>query len=271
MALNRAPTAIQVNGAALVVKGASTDGALANWQRVPGLANFTLPDETGSTNEIQLMDGSVAFAQIAGVGSITGSVGAITGHPTHTFLAQRRRDGNEITATIVRPATDTVETAIADSKVASVLASGIQTVTVTGEADARKAKNIIREGLLVAIHAQADLASSDFFPVLKANADIVGSGTTATYKFQLVGGVAVTAATGLNIQTRRPGVVYPNIACTVNGFGDGDFQAGSAMAANVALQPAEALPVLTVEKRTLAEIAAVTTTGAWEVVFADVT
>ena len=106
MARNRQPTATQVNGAALLVKdpSAAVGSLFASYQRIPGLASFTLPDETGATNETQLMDGAIAFAQIAGVGTITGNIGAISGHPTHRFLAAKRRDGQNVQVTIVRPA-----------------------------------------------------------------------------------------------------------------------------------------------------------------------
>ena len=277
MALNRAPGATQVNGAAMLVKG-DDEGLFASFQRVPGFASFTLPDETGSTNETQLMDGSIAFAQIAGVGTISGSIGSITSHPTHQWLAARRRDGRQITVTIVRPATEIIKQEVAN--VANAATGTI--ITFTGEEVAA-----IKEGQLIAVGATGDAGSA---------ADDVGGayvayGATPTaaddHKFRSVISVdpdaksvkvapaittALTAAASNIYSLRNAGILYANILCSVNGFGDGDFQAGSAIAANISLQPDSAL-TRGVEWRILPDSGALelAATGIFDGVFAGLT
>ena len=267
MALNRSPVAIQVNGVALLIKGGSSDGALSGWQRVPGLANFTLPDETGSTNEVQLQDGSVAFAQIAGVGTITGSIGAVSGHPTHSFLAARRRDGRAITATIIRPAGDNAQVPNTANKVGAVGATGGFSKWTVDDADSQTGvKNTVREGLLVGIGLDSNTppgpTHANVHPVLRVNAD-------GTF-FQTAPGPASDAskAASTSLYTRRPGIIYENLNVTVAGLGDGDFQAGGAVSSSITLQPSEALPALTVYSKTITELASDTTYGT---AFADIT
>lgn len=253
MALNRAPTAIQVNGAALLVKG-DASGLFASYQRVPGLANLTLPDETGSTNEVQLMDGSVAFSQIAGVGTITGSIGAISGHAAHRWLAAKRRNGEAITVTIIRPATQTVEIANTDACIDLAAASGGKAkVTVAHATDAAKTaaaktavKGAIKEGVLAAVKASAP-SNTDFYSVLRANED------GGFFEVE-PGGSAVADANGVKLFTRRPGIVYEGLSCTVNGLGDGDFQSGGAVSSSISLSPAEALPAMDVMKKVISEM-----------------
>lgn len=254
MALKRTPSATQANGVAMLVKAGST-GLFSNFQRVPGLANFTLPDETGSTNETQLLDGSVSFAQIAGVGTITGNIGAITAHPTHQWLAARRRAGDQITVTIIRPAS-----AVLDEVAANVShpagASGTDTIlTFTGNE-----ANSILEGQLVAVGASTDdleayigyeetpVAGDDhkFRSVLAVDPD--------TKKVKVAPRI-VTALAGNatnRYSVRNAGLIYENILCTVNGFGDGDFQAGSAASANISFAPVSVLE-RGVEHRILSE------------------
>lgn len=269
MALSRTPGSIQVNGAAMLIKGDSTDGIFANWQRVPGLANFTLPDETGSTNEIQLMDGSVAYAQAAGAGTITGSIGAITAHPAHQFLAATRRaPGKQITVTIIRPAAVVLEDQTANMK----SAANSNAITFTGnEVDS------IREGMLFAYGASGDsltgyaaygdtsaaLNDHAFRAVLAVDPD------TKTLKVAPNVATAV-AANDTNIYSlRAPGIIFENVLCSVAGFGDGDFQAGSAVSANLTLQPTGALD-RRVEWRSLAA-AELGASSAFNGVFAPLT
>ena len=277
MALSRSPTSIQVNGAALLVKGGSGDGILSKWQRVPGLANFTLPDETGGTNEIQLMDGTVAYAQAAGVGSITGNIGAITAHPTHQFLAAKRRaSAEQIQVTIIRPATALLTDAndnavgVGDSD-----ASGKSVVTID------TAQRAIREGMLAAVHTAAPkglLGYADDEAADMAKYHTILSVDDGFEKFTVSPGTsaAVSKASGTGLYVRVGGILYENILCSVSGFGDGDFQAGGAVNANLAFQPANEL-ARSVEWRTLAELGssgflysgASSTDGDYDAVFAD--
>ena len=251
MPLNRLPTATQVNGSALLVKDPDqTAGLFSKYQRVPGLASFTLPDETGSTTATQLMDGSVEFAQIAGVGTITGALGSISGHATHTLLAEKRRSGGSVTVAIVRPAIligDAGGQLDNDIAVAAHGGAGFSVVTVTS--GAAIIKNLIREGRLVLIKGSAPASTDSWHGVLKVNDD--GG------KFSMDPGAvsAISKAMGTALYVRQAGYVLSDVICTVNGFGDGDFQAGSAIAANLSLSPSEALPVRTRDPRLLADMA----------------
>ena len=252
MPLNRLPTATQVNGSALLVKDPDkTAGLFSKYQRVPGLASFTLPDETGSTTATQLMDGSVEFAQIAGVGTITGSLGSVSGHATHTLLAEKRRSGGSVTVAIVRPAIligDAAGQVGGDIAVAINGTAGFSVVTVTGAGGMAIIKNLIREGRLVLIKSSAPASGDSWHGVLKVNDD--GG------KFSIdPGGAVIAKASGTSLYVRQAGYVLSGVNCTVNGFGDGDFQAGSAIAANLSLSPSEALPVRTRDPRLLAEMA----------------
>ena len=265
MALQRSPTSIQVNGAALLVKDPTADdGLFSTWQRVPGLASFTLPDETGATTETQLMDGSISFAQIAGVGTITGSIGAVTGHPTHRFLADKRRSGGTVTIAIIRPSPGNVFEAIDNAASAAAIVSdaGYSVISVvddntSGSIAAVKAG--VREGTLVALHTGAPAGYAlygDAAVATMAKWQSVVRIDADSGKFWVSPGVssAIAAASGTNLYARRPGVLFDNISCTVNGFGDGDFQAGGAMNANVSFAPGEALPALTPYTKVLSEM-----------------
>ena len=253
MPLNRLPTATQVNGSALLVKDPDqTAGLFSKYQRVPGLASFTLPDETGSTTATQLMDGSVEFAQIAGVGTITGALGSISGHATHTLLAEKRRSGGSVTVAIVRPAIligDALGVIDGEIAVAAHGGAGFSVVTVTGSAGMAIAKNLIREGRLVLIKGSAPASTDSWHGVLKVNDD----GGKFSIDPGVVSPISKTSGTGLYV--RQAGYVLSDVICTVNGFGDGDFQAGSAIAANLSLSPSEALPVRTRDPRLLAGMA----------------
>ena len=100
---NKSPLGIVVNGAILQVKDPSLSaGLFSEYRRVPGLGSFTLPAETGSVNETTLMDGTVSAAQFKGVGTITGTVGALGAHPTHLFLDEKSLDGENVQVNIVR-------------------------------------------------------------------------------------------------------------------------------------------------------------------------
>ncbi len=260
MALNRLPTSIQVNGVALLVRGGSADGLFSQWQRIPGLANFTLPDETGSTNETQLQDGAISFAQIAGVGTITGSIGAITGHAAHRFLAGKRRTGDEITITILRPAGSNVEVPNTDNAVAAEAAAAGKAKWTVDAGAQNSVKAALKEGTLVAAGATAP-AFGDFASVFRVNAD------GDFFETEPGPAAAVAKASGVDLYTRRPGIIYANVACSVNGFGDGDFQAGGAIAANVSFAPSEALPAQQVWFKDVTETAADATYGS---VFTDI-
>ena len=107
MALKRDPNAIQVNGALFLVKDpeASSDDLFNDWRRLGGLGSFTLPAEAGSTTETALMDGAISFANVAGVGNISGAVGALNAGPVHDFMEDKASSGGQVQVAIIRPAT----------------------------------------------------------------------------------------------------------------------------------------------------------------------
>ena len=259
MARNRQPTSVQVNGVALLIKDAdSNSGLFSSFQRVPGMANMTLPDETGGVNETQLMDGAISAAQIAGVGAITGSIGAITGHATHRFLANKRRNGGNVQVVIIRPATasSTLDGA------GSVSAAGRRINVVAGSRDSVKAN--IREGTLIALaDAVTDgyIGYADGAPAAtddhkwRSTLSVAESGEYIELEAAIAS--AIAANSGEDIVYRRPGILYggdTGFVCAVNGFGDGDFQAGGAVSANLSLAPSEALPLMQPEWRDLGEL-----------------
>ena len=110
-------------------------------------------------------------------------------------------------------------------------------------------KNLIREGRLVLIKGSAPASTDSWHGVLKVNDD--GG------KFSIDPGAVspISKASGTALYVRQAGYVLQDVICTVNGFGDGDFQAGSAISANLSLSPSEALPVRTRDPRLLAGMA----------------
>ena len=267
MALNRSPTSVLVNGVALLIKDGDTEAGLfgARFQRVPGLANFTLPDETGSVNETQLQDGPIAAAQIAGVGTITGSIGAITAHPTHKFLAAKRRTGGTIRAVILRPAQTVVSEAASNGVAVSAAIDDGQTAAkdILSVVTLDAARRDIREGFLAAVHTAAPKGHLDYNAAAVADMarfQSVLSINDSGLKFSVSPGVtgAIPKALLTYLYLRKAGILYgqdDGFLCTVNGFGDGDFQAGGHAAANLSLAPPEALPVKLDEWRLIDELA----------------
>ena len=98
------------------------------YRRVPGLGSFTLPAETGSVNETTLMDGTVSAAQFKGVGTITGTVGALGAHPAHLFLEEKSLDGENVQVNIVRLAVAVKEIIV--SEASAVATAGSMTVSI---------------------------------------------------------------------------------------------------------------------------------------------
>ena len=248
MALNRQPSASQVNGSSLLVKDADvTTGLYSNFLRVPGFVSWTLPDETGSTTETQLMDGTISFSQIAGVGTVTGSLGSLSGHATHELLSDKRRNGGNIQAVIVRPAilAGSANGQGAGTNAAANGTTGFSVVTVPASA-AAEAKGLIREGRLVTVDSAVD-ADTVWSSVLKANElreTVSGTEDAGAYLFQIEPGYgAATSGNNNRYYVRQAGFLVEPFTCTVNGFGDGDFQAGSAITANISLAPSQALSI----------------------------
>lgn len=259
MARPRTPAAIPVNGAAMLIKDpdAGTADIFSDYQRVPGFASFTMPDEVGSSNEVTLMDGSVATAQVAGVGTITGTIGSLTGHATHRYLSDRKKDGKEIEVAIIRPA------AKVDDGSGAVENAANGTVITIPNALANNLKSKIKEGMLIAIGATGDTPGGGcvvygdtitntndhhFRPIIYFNE------AATKIKVEVAITTALTSGTTNKWALRIPGIRYENIRCTVSGFGDGDFQSGGVVSGTITLQPIVAVPTMRPEYRTLAEL-----------------
>ena len=261
---NKSPLGIVVNGAILQVKDPSLSaGLFSEYRRVPGLGSFTLPAETGSVNETTLMDGTVSAAQFKGVGTITGTVGALGAHPAHLFLEEKSLDGENVQVNIIRLAVP-VNDIILPAGVATVATAGSMEVNIADDASQTLVKASIRAGSLVAISTP------------KATPDKQTSNTVVDYKKALVGandvlwqpvwevesdgssfkvapgfmGVKATASgTSILIQVRNPGRSYNDVLCTVSQWDAGDFQNGQNVSGNITLTPSVALPRVQVEGR----------------------
>lgn len=271
MAKKRSPTATQVNGVSFIVKDpdASSGDFFNKYRRVPGLASFTLPDETGSSNEVQLQDGTVATAQAAGVGQITGTIGALTSHATHRFLSKKAKEGGNVTISIVRPAIEVVAETTSDANNA-VTASTAGVLTATGSVK-ETFKNQLKEGMIIAVGSAPGGGFTAYDATLAANTDknfrVVSSLNEDGGKVQLeVGFSAAVTGTTAKFIIRRPGQVWKDISCTVAGFGDGDYQSGGVVQGTITLQPATALPVAGVEYSLISDFSNTFLDG----VFADI-
>jgi len=242
--------------------------------RVPGLANFTMPSETGSTTETQLLDGSVAAAQPAGVGSITGNIGAIGAHPAHQYLEARKQDNEQITVAVVRPASE-----IQAERAGNIAAStaGILTVVDIAGSNGLTAADLIaplREGHLIAFGATADSIGGGFVGLdttLASGNDhhfrSIESIDPSNNKIKVRPGfaTALTAGATNKYTVRSGGLRYEGISCTVSGLGSGDFQSGGNASSDITLQPVSAV-VRLIEYRTIDELAS---QNAFENAFAD--
>ena len=260
---NKSPLGIVVNGAILQVKDPSLSaGLFSMYRRVPGLGSFTLPAETGSVNETTLMDGTVSAAQFKGVGTITGTVGALGAHPAHLFLEEKSLDGENVQVNIVRLAVAVKEIIV--SEASAVATAGSMTVSIMNKENQTDVQSSIRAGSLVAISAvhasptkqtsntvvdykEAANAANDLLwqPVWEVESD--GSSFKVAPGFLAVKTVA--SNTSLIIQVRNPGRTYKDILCTVSQWDAGDFQNGQNVSGNITLTPSVALPRVQVEGR----------------------
>jgi len=268
MALSRTPTAITANGVSMLVKGAGID----NFIRVPGLANFTMPDETGSTTETQLLDGSVAAAQPAGVGSITGTIGAIGAHPSHQFLEARKSDQQQITVAVVKPASDVVRLTTAISGI-SVDVSDEDDIIIfpSGRVASMREGQLIAIGSAVATGANsAGLVGWNKSPVVAGDQSlyrVIRSVDPDNDRIRVSPGFQADVSGNNVFVLKNSGLKYEDISCTVSGLGSGDFQSGGNASSSITLQPVSAV-TREIEHRTLAEIVAA---SAYDSVFNDLT
>lgn len=269
MAKIRQPNGPLVNGSSVLVKDPDIDaGLFAKFRRVPGFASFTLPDETGSTSETQLMDGVLSSAETAGVGTIVGSIGAIGGHATHRFLGAKRRNGQQVTVTIIKPAVNK------DIVAKGFVAADSMEIKIP-EASRAAIKASVREGMLLALGAAFSagvVVYSDSAPQAAADAkfrpvlDVESDGSVVVVEAPIKTAIAENAAA--KIFLRDAGVLFESINVTVNGFGDGDFQSGGRIQANISFAPGEVLPLRRVEWRLAGELEANGRTYAGEAVVA---
>ena len=267
MALNRAPLGIVVNGAYMQVRDPNAaDGAfMKEYRTVPGLGNFTLPAEAGSTNETALMDGVVGAAAFKGVGTITGAVGALGVHPTHLFLEEKSLDGTEFQMNIIRLAVN-VQTINFPKAAFDLVDASTDKYVINIPAGQRDAvKSSVRMGTLVAL---ADPAANPTEQTGNTVVDYAAAASSANDKlWQVVwavedDGSKVYVAPGFSsdkststsnasiLQIRNPGRSYQNILGTCSQWDAGDYQNGQNVAGNLTFQPSVQLARVAVEART---------------------
>lgn len=246
----RRPRGIPVNGAYVLVRdpSAASTGLFAKYRRLSGLANFTLPNETGGTNETPLQDGVVSTASIKGVGTITGTIGAIGGDPVFEFMEEKSDSGEEMTMAIITLAKDITDFAIADARVAN---ANDRAITGIG---ADNAKKLVRVGDLVFIGGAKPAAAK----VLGREEKTTGNNptepaTNAGWRRVMTVfengtlivtpgfAAAITADPG-RLYVRRPGRVYKDLLGVLNQYGKGDYQQGQVITAPVTFAPSDALP-----------------------------
>ena len=261
---NKSPLGIVVNGAILQVRDPSLSaGLFFTYRRVPGLGSFTLPAETGSVNETTLMDGTVSAAQFKGVGTITGTVGALGAHPAHMFLEEKSLDGENVQVNIVRLAVAVKEITVAG--VTDVIDISDDTMKVNlPTANHADVQSSIRAGSLVAISAvaaapvkQASNMVVDYKETVKAASDLLwqpvweveSDGSSFKVAPGFFADKSSTAQNSILIQVRNPGRTYRDILCTVSQWDAGDFQNGQNVSGNITLTPSVALPRVQVEAR----------------------
>lgn len=267
MAVNRSPLGIVVNGAYMQVRdpNAKSNAFMETYRTVPGLGSFTLPAEAGSTNETTLMDGTVAAAAFSGVGTITGSVGALGVHPTHLFLEEAKLDGRDVQMNIIRLGVNVQDIMLPSGSATEVVDTSDDTQKVIIPAALRNAvKAAVRQGCLVAISAAAanpakqagnvvveysaaTSAANDRLWQLCYSVEDDGSEFHVTPGFSA--DVALTSSNGVLLQVRNPGRSYNAILGTVSQWDAGDFQNGQNVAGNITFAPTNTIPRVTVEAR----------------------
>ena len=273
MTENRAPRGVVVNGAFLFVKTAAGEANLfQNWQRVTGLSSFTLPAEVGGTTETQLMDGVIAAAAIAGVGTITGAIGGRGVHVSQLYMEERKLDGGAVAISILKAAV--IRSGISMGGESHTLVdTGAKSIIEIPSSHRAAVLANVRAGDLVALGAQVasqTLADSAATPAnfLDWKADPADAGWRGVVAVASDGAYihvapdfdASSALSIANNQYRRlfirtPGVKWVDLIGTVNGFDSGDFQNGQQLAGNFSFAPNDALTRVTPEFRALSQLA----------------
>lgn len=273
MAENRQPRGVIVNGAYMFVKdpNAAAGKLFENWQRVTGLSSFTLPAEVGGTNETQLMDGSLATAQLAGVGTITGAIGGRGLHVAQRFMENRKRSGEAIDISIVKPCLGRASIGMGAGTIVDVSEKARSIEVPSG--NRADVKRRVRAGDLVAL-ASADANSATLALAVAAPTNVLDyDGDPTDIGWQSVvyveeDGSFIDVAPGFAtdrtiagsmfraLYIRTPGILLKDLAGVVNGFDGGDFQNGQFVAGNFTFTPEEAIPEPTPEIRIPSVIAA---------------
>ena len=275
MAIRKDPNAIQVNGALVFIKdpSAASGSLFDEWRRLSGLGSFTMPAEAGSVTDTPGIDGAVSFANVAGVGNISGTIIALNAGIVHRFMEGRAKSGEAIQMSLVRPAVKVESYDIAASGAAVNLVVGTalgRIVVPTSEQS--KVKADVREGMIVGIwpdksvttgvsparlepknetavvdYDESAVAANDghWRAILEVAAD--GSWIDVGLSFS----AAQTVADGKTgqILIRNPGRTFHNLHGTVNQFDRGDAQAGGGISSNLQFVPSAALAVAAVEQR----------------------
>ena len=266
MTANRSPLGIVVNGAYMQVRdpNAASGAFMATYRTVPGLGSFTLPAEAGSTNETALMDGTVGAAAFAGVGTITGSVGALGVHPTHLFLEEAKLDARSVQMSIVRLAVNVQDIMVPASGSDSVVDQSDNPNRIKIPVAVRSTvRSAVRQGCLIALSAAAASPRKQTLnTVVEYSANASGANDRlwqlcyevaddGSYIDVTPGFSADVGANNQNalLQVRNPGRTYAGILGTVNQWDAGDYQNGQNVAGNITFTPTSALPRVAVESR----------------------
>ena len=277
MALKRSPAAIVVNGAYLRVRDPSGENALfKDYVTVPGMSSWTMPAESGNVTETALMDGSVAAPQFKGVGTITGVIGALGGHPAHQFLEAASISQNDVQIEIIKEAVAVADIVLgASGESTSIVKSGaLDVVAIDDSAAAAEVKQNVLWGHIIAV-ASGDADDADKAKAAAAPATLIAYSADASDSagYRVVTAVeddgkkihfapayssAVTTASGKfrNVSVRNPGKRWSNITCKVNQFDQGDFQGGGVLSSNVTFTPSTTVQAAIVEHRLSAGVAA---------------
>ena len=282
MAIRKDPNAIQVNGALVFIKDPSAaKGSLFDkWRRLSGLGSFTLPAEAGSVTDTPGIDGSISFANVAGVGNISGTIIALNAGIVHRFMESRAKSGEAIQMSLVRPAVrvDSYEgIAAAVAIVAVNTGTGVNLVVNQGrivvpQAFRKRVAADVREGMIVGIALDEESTTAGDVPnnvtdVLDYDDESIAGndrkwrtilevstkGDWIDVAPNFSGVQAVTASKTGSIQIRNPGRTFQNLHGTVNQFDRGDAQAGGGISSNLQFVPSSALDVAAVEQRLVGE------------------
>ena len=281
MAVKKDPNAIQVNGALVFVKDPSASaGELFNsWRRLSGLGSFTMPAEAGSVTDTPGIDGSISFANVAGVGNISGTIIALNAGIVHRFLEGRAKSGEAIQMSLIRPSVkvDTYTGITAATGATALAAAGSGRIAVPAGIQSR-VKADVREGMIIGLWLDSkeppatgataagtpddepdnatDFIDYDASTVVAADdkkwrtiLEVADDGSWIDVAPSFSAEQASAASEYVSILIRNPGRTFRNLHGTVNQFDRGDAQTGGGISSNLQFVPSAALAVASVEQR----------------------